>query len=120
MMTTPDEIAHEIALDNEAIARCNQCVERLEELKVHVDDLENVKKAERRDMERKARKAARVRMESLVMQWKDKERAEERSAMQREMLKQQAERVESESESEKEDEPKKEESTRSGLRKGFL
>ena len=61
-MTTPDEIAHEIALDNEAIARCNQCVERVEEfveeLKAHVDDLENVKKAESREMKKKVRKVS--------------------------------------------------------------
>ena len=110
MMTTPDEIAHEIALDNEAIARCNQCVERVEEfveeLKAHVDDLENVKKAESREMKKKVRKVAKVRAESLEMHMKDKERAEWRSAMQREM--------------QKKDEPKKEGSTRSGLRKGFL
>ena len=104
MMTTPDEIAHEIALDNEAIARCNQCVQGVEELKAHVDDLDN-KTAERRKMNRTVRKAAKVRAESREMQMKDKERAEERSAMRREM--------------QKKDEPKKE-STRSGLRKGFL
>jgi septal ring factor EnvC (AmiA/AmiB activator) len=109
-MTTPDEIAHEIALDNEAIARCKQCVDRVEEfveeLKAQVDDLENVKKAESREMKRKSSKAAKVRAESWEMQMKDNERAEERSAMQREM--------------QKKDEPKKDESTRSGLRKGFL
>ena len=104
-MTTPDEIAHEIALDNEAIARCNQCVQGVEELKAHVDDLDN-KTAERRKMNRTVRKAAKkVRAESLAMLMKDKERAEERSAMRREM--------------QKKDEPKKE-STRSGSRKGFL
>ena len=105
-MTTPEEIAHEIALDNEAIARCNQCVQGVEELKAHVDDLENVKVAESREMKRKVRKVAKVRAESREMQRKDKERAEERSAMRREM--------------QKKDEPKKEGSTRSGLRKGFL
>ena len=78
----------------------------MEELKAHVDDLENVKKAESREMKNKVRKVAKVRAESREMHMKHKERAEWRSAMQRE--------------TQKKEEPKKEESTRSGLRKGFL